>query len=133
MLSVDTNVFVRLIVEDDARQVAVARSLLASGPIWVSRTVLLETDWVLRRTYELPANEIHDAFVALLSFPNVHSEDKASVMAALALTLYGIEFSDALHLESRPKGTEFVTFDRKFARRATRAGVAGITELELAR
>jgi len=65
--------------------------------------------------------------------PRIQIEDTAGVLRALALTLKGIDFADALHLFSRPGGIEFVTFDRTFVRRAKRAGVVGISEAYLPR
>jgi predicted nucleic-acid-binding protein len=127
MIAVDTNVLVRLLTGDDAVQAAAAKSLLATEPIWIAKTVLLETRWVLRSLYGFDESAIHDAFGKLLGLKNVHAEDEPGVAAALALAAQGIEFADALHLSSRPPGAEFVSFDRPFVRRAKRAGVSGIS------
>ena len=129
MLAVDTNVFVRLIAgDDDPKQAASARALIQRGPIWVSRTVLLETNWVLESVFKFTANEIRDAFVRALGMDGVQIEDPAGVAATLNLTLQGVGFADALHLAGSPPGIPFVTFDRAFIRRAKRAGVTGISE-----
>jgi predicted nucleic-acid-binding protein len=90
MTAVDTNVLVRLLADDDPKQGAAARALFAAGPIWIAKTVLLETSWVLRRLYGFDQNDIHDAFTKLLGLKNVHAEDESSVAAALALTQHGI-------------------------------------------
>jgi len=42
MLAIDTNVLVRLLVRDDARQAALADQFVAKGA-WVSHLVLAET------------------------------------------------------------------------------------------
>jgi len=133
MTAVDTNVVVRLLTEDDAKQAAAARSLFAAGPIWIAKTVLLETDWVLRRLYGFDENAIRDAFTELLGLANVHAEDKASIAAALTLTTHGIGFADAMHLTSRPPGAAFVSFDQSFVRRATRAGASDVSSVPTAR
>jgi predicted nucleic-acid-binding protein len=128
MTAVDTNVLVRLLTADDPKQASAARSLFAAGPIWIAKTVLLETGWVLRSRYEFEEAAIRDAFRKLLGLKNVHAEDEASVAAALALTVHGIAFADAIHLSSRPSGARFVSFDQS-VRRAKRAGaneVSGI-------
>jgi predicted nucleic-acid-binding protein len=127
MTAVDTNVLVRLLTEDDPKQAAAARSLFASGPIWIAKTVLLETGWVLRSLYGFEEGAIRDAFIKLLGLKNVHMEDEPSVAAALSLTVHGIELADALHLASKPPGATFVSFDQTFVRRATRAGIAGVS------
>src|ERR1035438_8135691 len=129
MIAVDTNVVVRLLSEDNPKQAAAARSLFASGPIWIAKTVLLEAGWVLRSLYGFDEIAIRDAFTRLLGLKNVHTEDKASVAAALALTVHGIELADAIHLSSRPPGALFVSFDRSFVRRANRAGVTGVSDV----
>jgi len=127
MIAVDTNVVVRLLTGDDPAQATVARSLFASESIWIAKTVLLETGWVLRSLYGLQEREVCEALTRLLGLKNVRVEDEDSVAAALALTTHGIELADAIHLSSRPSGAQFVTFDKTFVRRARRAGVAGVT------
>ena len=44
MIAVDTNVLVRFLVRDDAGQPARAAELIRSREIWISKTVLLETE-----------------------------------------------------------------------------------------
>jgi predicted nucleic-acid-binding protein len=129
MTAVDTNVLVRLLTGDDARQEAAARRLFAAGPIWIAKTVLLETGWVLRSLYGFEEGAIRDAFARLLGLENVQAEDEPGVAAALALTAHGIEFADAMHLASRPPGAAFASFDRAFVHRARRAGAEGVSGL----
>ena len=127
MTAVDTNVLVRLLTGDDPKQAAGARALFGSEPIWIGKTVLLETGWVLRSLYGFEESAIREAFVKLLGLANVQVEDEPSISAALALTIHGIELADALHLGSRPLGARFVSFEQSFVRRATRAGVTGVS------
>jgi predicted nucleic-acid-binding protein len=129
MIAVDTNVVVRLLTGDDIEQAAAAKSLLASEPVWIAKTVLLEAGWVLRSLHGFDESSIRGAFSNLLGLKNVHAEDEPGVAAALALTAHGIEFADALHLSSRPPGAEFVSFDRSFVRAAQRAGASNISRL----
>ena len=130
MIAVDTNVVVRLLTGDDPKQAAAARSLFAAGPIWIAKTVLLETGWVLRSLYGFEESAICDAFTKLLGLKNVHTEDESAVAAALALSARGIELTDAMHLTSRPPGAAFVSFDRSFVRRANRAGATGVSGVD---
>jgi predicted nucleic-acid-binding protein len=127
MIAVDTNVLIRLLTDDDVKQAAAARSLFAREPIWIAKTVLLETGWVLRSLYGLEETEIRAAFTKLLGLKNVHAEDELSVAAALALTARGLELADAMHLCNRPPGVAFVSFDKSFVRGAKRAGVSDIS------
>ena len=85
MTAVDTNVLVRLLTGDEPRQEAAARALFSAGPIWIAKTVLLETGWVLRSLYGFEESAIRDAFTKLLGLENVHVEDESSMAAALAL------------------------------------------------
>jgi predicted nucleic-acid-binding protein len=127
MVAVDTNVVVRLLTADDPKQAAAARSLFEAGPIWIAKTVFLETGWVLRSLYGLDESAIREALTKLLGLKNVHTEDKPSMAAALALTAHGIELADAIHLSSRLPGAMFVSFDQAFVRRARRAGAIGVS------
>jgi predicted nucleic-acid-binding protein len=123
MIAVDTNVVVRLLTNDDPKQAAAAKSLFAAGPIWIAKTVMLETAWVLRSLYGFEESAIRDALYGLLGLKNVFTEDKPSMVAALDLTVHGIDLADAIHFSSRPPGTAFASFDRAFIRRAKRAGI----------
>ena len=127
MTAVDTNVVVRLLTGDEPKQSAAARSLFAAGPIWIAKTVLLETSWVLQSVYGFDEDSVRDALAQLLGLGNVHTDDKPSLAAALALAARGIELADAIHLTSRPSGAAFVSFDRSFVRRAKRAGATEVS------
>lgn len=48
MNAFDTNVLVRLLVNDDLAQAKRAMARLLSDTVCISRSVLLETEWVLR-------------------------------------------------------------------------------------
>lgn len=129
MIAVDTDVLVRLLTGDEPKQEAAVRSLFGDGSIWIAKTVLLETGWVLRSLYGFEESSIREAFTKLLGLKNVHAEDESAVAAALTLTEHGIELADAMHLSSRPPGVGFVSFDKSFVQRAKRAGVLGISNV----
>lgn len=118
MIAIDTNVLVRLLVQDDAAQGAAARSLFEKQEIWIGKTVLLETIWVLRAVYDFTDAAIVRALEGALGLPRVHVEDSASVAKALGAGAAGIDLADALHAASTPAAARaFVTFDKKLARR----------------
>ena len=75
MLAVDTHVVVRLLVNDDRRQGAMARRLFESDEIFIGVTVLLESAWVLESVYELSAGGAVKALRGLLGLANVRVED----------------------------------------------------------
>ena len=52
MIAFDTNLLVRLAVNDDEYQADIAEQLINNSEVFISRTVLLETEWVLRSVYK---------------------------------------------------------------------------------
>lgn len=128
MNAIDTNVLVRMLFNDHPEQAALSRALFGDQPIvWIAKTVLLETAWVLRGTYGFTDKAISEAFRELLGISNVQMEDALAVADALSLTTAGLAFADALHLCSRPPDANFITFDRSLVRQAKRAGVAKVS------
>ena len=120
MVAVDTNVIIRLVTNDHAAQVARATAIFRASQVFIAKSVLLETEWVLRYSYELETDAILRALRAILGLPNVSVEDPACIATALELFAQGLEFADALHLASSASADRFVTFDARFAKRATR-------------
>ena len=126
MHAVDTNILIRFLTHDDPKQTVVAEKLLTTEEIWLAKTVILETSWVLRSYHGFDREAIHRSFLSLLGIDSVHVEDEADVVAALALYAQGVDLADALHLVSRPPGAMFVSFDQALVRRAHRAGIARV-------
>jgi predicted nucleic-acid-binding protein len=128
MFAVDTNIVIRWIVDDDSPdQARAARTLLCESQIWISKTVILETMWVLQRF--LPVAEIRPKMAVVLGLENVVIEDSEAVMRAFALMETGLDPADAMHLASAPPFTNFITFDRDLVRRAARAGATNVQRL----
>lgn len=129
MIAVDTNILARFYVDDPAdpeaaRQRPVARRILAETPqIFVPLTVVLELEWVLRAFYGFTTEDFVRVVKHLLGLPNVSVEEWARLADALKWHAEGLDFADALHLLASSHCAEFVSFDdRRFARRAKRAG-----------
>ena len=125
MIAVDTNVVVRLLTGDDPAQFARVHKLFETETIFLPKTVALETEWVLRSLYGLPAQDIVGALSALVALPQVHSEDASAIAEALELSRRGLDFADALHIASSRMAERFATFDRTLIRRA-RASVTHV-------
>ena len=126
MLAVDTNLIVRLLANDDAAQTRRAAALFASEQIYISKTVLLESEWVLRFSYELPPKIILQALRNLVGLPNVMVEQQREIAEALDGFEQGLDFADALHLASSRRAGRFATFDKKLIKRAEK-----LTDIEL--
>jgi predicted nucleic-acid-binding protein len=129
VIAVDTNVLVRVVTADDPRQTRKALDLLRrEASVFVSKTVLLELEWVLRAAYRLGRERILEIFRGLAELSNVDLEDEASVSRAIDLFANGLDFADGLHLASA--GTRrFVSFDAPLRRRARRLGVPNVSAL----
>lgn len=118
MLAVDTNLLVRIVVNDDPEQVRRAARLFEAEQIFVPKTVLLETEWVLHFAYQLDPGAIAHALRAIAGLSNVTLENPAELALALGWFEHGLDFADALHLASSQRAGRFATFDTKFAKRA---------------
>jgi predicted nucleic-acid-binding protein len=115
MLAVDANIIVRYLTRDDAEQFARASSLIRDEDVYVCTTVLLETEWVLRRGYRFSRERINAALAAFAGLPQVTLEDPALAAKALDWMRRRIDFADALHLAKAQGCEAFISFDRHFA------------------
>ena len=115
MLAVDTNVIVRYLTRDDAEQFAKVDALIRDEDVYVCTTVLLETEWVLRRAYRFSPDQIMSALTAFAGLPRVTLEDPALAAKAFDWTRNGMDFADALHLAKAESCEAFVSFDQRFA------------------
>ena len=119
MRAVDTNVLVRLVTRDDAKQVAVAEAFVARGA-WVPHLVLAEATWVLTSVYDRSPEEIAAAVEMLLNHQHLTLQDSEAVAAAVSSVRRrpALGFSDCLVLEVARKAGHLPlgTFDRELAR-----------------
>jgi predicted nucleic-acid-binding protein len=123
MIALDTNMLVRALVADHPGQLAVVRQLIAGNTVFISRTVLLETEWVLRARYKKTPAELLGFFRALLETADAFIEAREETGTALDWYAEGADFADALHLSAC--GTALMhTFDRDFCKAARAAGIA---------
>jgi len=123
MLSVDTNVIVRYLTGDDGHQAERAAAVIESGEVFVSKTVLLECDWVRDSAFCFSRNEVAEALKALMGLPGVVFETPNQCAEALTRAVGGMDFADALHLCAASHCDEMVTFDRGFIKTAQGAPV----------
>ena len=119
MLAIDTDVLVRLLARDDARQAKAADQFIAKGA-WVSHLVLAETLWVLESVYDRGATQIIEALKLLMAHESLVLQDAETVGLALAQFQLkpALGFSDCLILEIARKAghVPLGTFDRALAR-----------------
>ena len=117
MTSLDTNIVVRVVTGDDPEQLEQALTAMRSQALWLSKSVLLETEWVLRYSYKISPAVIQETLRRLLGLSNLTVEDRQAVLTALDWFAGGMDFADALHLASSRKADEFVTFDQPLAKK----------------
>lgn len=133
MKSLDTNVLARFFVDDaDDPQAAKQRPAAIaalSDRAYVSVTVLLELEWVMRGFYALARRDIAKAVRALTGIEHLTIEDRDAVLSALSAFEAGFDFADALHVARSARASTFVTFDRQLARRAKSSALLPVVEL----
>jgi predicted nucleic-acid-binding protein len=119
----DTNVIVRLLVQDDEDQCrraeAAFRRAVAADGAWISKVVLVEVCWVLRGAYKFDRAATALALNRLLNTEGVVVEDGPVISRALSAFEEGsADFADHVILESsREAGAlPLQTFDERLAR-----------------
>lgn len=118
MTAIDTNILVRFLSRDDKLQHAKADKIFSNESVFISDTVLLETEWVLRFSYGYKSDAVSSSYKKLLGLPNVHVADPEPISKALEWHQAGLDFADALHLALSQNCDRFVTFDTAFIRKA---------------
>ena len=124
MAALDTNILVRYLVRDDARQLALAKKLISAAvhageTLYVPVTVMLELEWVLRSGFTLKKDQVILALASLLASAELSFESEAAVEIALALYKNGAaDLSDCVHIALAHAAGErpLWTFDRAAAK-----------------
>ncbi len=118
MISLDTNILVRIFVDDlgQLEQSKKARQIVAEyKTVYISQVVQIEAVWVLSSAYKFSRKEIGLVLDNLLNNQSFRLENVA--IFADALTLYcssNIDFSDAVILQtSVQQNLKLLSFDKK--------------------
>ena len=116
MAAADTNVLVRLLIQDDPSQTRRAEAFLQGGrPLWISTVVLVETSWVLSSVYAWKKAQVLALLQGLSDSPDFVVQAPQAVRAAVDLFRGSkADFPECLALElARAEGQiPFGTFDR---------------------
>jgi len=120
MPSLDTNVLVRYLVQDDSGQLAAAKRLISrcvtSGQsLFVPVTVTLELEWVLRARFGYIKEDVMQALSSLFSAAELTFESERALEVALHLYREGsADFADCLHiaLATQAGAQPLWTFDK---------------------
>lgn len=121
MISIDTNVLVRVLVNDaeEAGQVIVARHAVSSAKeIFISQIVQLETIWVLSKGYKLKKHDLITLLLHLSENSAYHIEKEDNFLQAIKMYKDGAaDFSDYLILAgARERALKVITFDKHLAK-----------------
>jgi predicted nucleic-acid-binding protein len=133
MKAVDTNVLARFFIDDPDDDEAALQKPMAiqamSQTVFVSISVILEFEWVMRGFYALPRADIGRVFKALCGLLHVTIEDRAIVLSVIEAYHQGLDFADALHLARAQHCKAFVSFDKRLQKRAKVAGLQPMVEI----
>jgi predicted nucleic-acid-binding protein len=102
VIGLDSNIIVRYIAQDDARQAAAANRLMEQllgerEPGFVSLVVLAEVVWVMVSSYGADRKMVQQVVEGLLSAPQLHVQNPEQVWRAVQAYAHGKDdFSDVL-------------------------------------
>lgn len=118
MISLDTNVMVRIFVDDPKcpEQNSKARQIVSKyETVYVAQIVQVETVWVLSRAYGFSRADIERVLESMLNNSAFRLENETIFAAALQLySSSNIDFADALILQSSvQQNLKLLSFDRK--------------------
>jgi len=124
MIGIDTNVLLRLLVRDHDAQVRTAERFIAThcsseDPGFVSRSVIIETAWALRKIYGYERLQIAAAIRGLLDVSELEVESADEIHSAVTdFEKSTAGFVDCLLAKTNASaGCEHtITFDRKAAK-----------------
>ena len=120
MAAADTNIVLRLLLEDDDAQTRAARAFLqAKAPLFVSHVVLAEVVWVLSSVHRFGRRDLSGFIEMLLATTGFAQEDALAVKDALdTFRSSKADFSDCLVLAiaRRAGALPLGTFDRNLGR-----------------
>lgn len=119
-IAVDTNILARLLADTASDEGRYAETLLASSILVVSKTVLLETEWLLRSVLKVRREDINAMISAMLELDTVEMEGAEQIAMALHAHSGGMDFADALHVLGSGNADCFMTFDRDLVKHAGR-------------
>lgn len=123
MIGLDTNVLVRYLAQDDPIQSPKAtefieRGLTPENPGFVSVVTMVETVWVLERSYGLDREAVGATIERILQADAFVVEHEREVFVASVALASGLGFADALiqALGARAGCSHTVTFDQRALR-----------------
>ena len=119
MIGIDTNILLRLVLQDDVEQSRKALKLFGGlsqdNPGFINATVLMEFIWTARRHAKMTRDELKRVLSGLLDSDNIVLEDENVIELVLdEMERNSKEFTDIfISLKNRERGCDkTMTFDR---------------------
>ena len=121
MIFADTNIFIRLLVKDDAEQHEQAKALFlraqeGKANLVTGHPVFFELAWVLSYTYKIANTDVLDRLESILSFGGLKISDRDLIIDAIYLArTKNSSFADSYIAVSlqRLNAEEVATFNKK--------------------
>ena len=124
MIALDTNVLVRMLIEDDRRQARIIEETIAwaeknSVPVLILSEVLVETVWVLESVYQCTREEISQFLEALIFTPVFTFVDSQVIRRATHEYKKGGDFADLLIVNQAKEhqAKKLISFDKKLQKK----------------
>ena len=121
MIAVDTNVLVRYLARDDDAQLTQVLKLFRrkNSIFYIDDIVLIETNWVLRHSYQWTCVEVADAFSNLSRIENLVFENESRLLSSLRAVRAGADLADEIIVRKAREAaaTMLATFDRELVKR----------------
>ena len=123
MIAVDTNILIRLLVDDPGQheQVESARhQVKKEGAVFIPQVVQVETVWVLESAYKLARKQISPVLEHLHANAAFTLQNRSSFQWAMKQYIQGnADFSDYLILvESQRENLKLLTSDKRLGKQA---------------
>ena len=122
MISLDTNILLRSVLDDDDKLSPVARRLIEKNLCHVSLLAIGEMGFVLMSVHGVKPVAVAKSCRNLMAIPNIECEQEARLLDAMQGVDAGIDWFDALLWAGTPEGVTLLTFDKTFAKRASTLG-----------
>ena len=122
MIAVDSNIFMRWLLNDDKEQADAIATLVRKSEkdgerLWASDTVVAEVVWVLESVYDVSPKDVSQYIESLLDVQTFEFENRERLLRAVELyRAHQVDFIDCYIVASaKDKGiTTVVSYDRDF-------------------
>lgn len=118
---IDTNIFLRFLLNDHKKQSLLAKKLFKKAEgrkidLWTTDVVILEIIWTLKSFYKLSSKKIQNLISTILALEHFKMKNKNLLLQALDLFVdKNVDFIDAYNfLLARKDGKKIISFDQNF-------------------